>query len=165
MSAPLNLIGVRFDKLLVTGLLEGTPSGRRWACVCDCGESCEKITTQLRRATRRFGGCRRCETEARRKVHVTHGRARRARLYDTWKGMRQRCADQANPYYGGKGIRLCATWNDYSVFEAWALAHGYDDTLVIERRDASKNYEPANCEWITKSENSRRAAATRKVRA
>lgn len=39
----------------------------------------------------------------------------------------------------------------------WALTHGYDDSLTIDRIDSKKGYEPENCEWVTKSENSRRA--------
>jgi len=38
----------------------------------------------------------------------------------------------------------------------WALANGYKEGLTIERIDKDKNYCPQNCEWVTRSENSRR---------
>lgn len=74
----------------------------------------------------------------------------RARLYDTWRGMRQRCNNSKASYYsiyGGQGIKVCAEWDDYIQFKEWALTHGYTDNLLIERRDNTKDYEPSNCYW------------------
>jgi hypothetical protein len=60
--------------------------------------------------------------------------------------------------YINKGIEVCKEWRDsFEAFMGWALAHGYDDSLTIERVDASKDYCPSNCEWITSTENSVRA--------
>jgi len=83
--------------------------------------------------------------------------------------MRDRCANRENPYYGGKGITVCADWADYPTFRAWALAHGYvhsaevsrADRLSIERINPAVGYCPENCEWITGRENSRRMAIAR----
>jgi hypothetical protein len=61
-------------------------------------------------------------------------------------------------YYGGKGVRICEQWLDFVVFRDWAHSHGYADHLTIERKDPSGNYEPANCEWITRQENARRGS-------
>jgi len=88
-----------------------------------------------------------------------HGGAR-TRLYNTWRNMRGRCSNPNNPSfrrYGGKGIKVCPEWGSFGVFRDWAKSHGYADDLTIDRIDSTGNYEPDNCQWITGSENSRRA--------
>lgn len=55
--------------------------------------------------------------------------------------------------YGGRGIKVCEEWKDYSVFKAWALNNGYTDNLTIDRIDNDGNYEPSNCQWLTNREN------------
>ena len=55
---------------------------------------------------------------------------------------------------------MCDEWlSGYSVFEEWALSHGYvpDDGLSIERIDSNGDYCPENCEWIPLSENTARS--------
>lgn len=52
-------------------------------------------------------------------------------------------------YYGGRGIALCKEWNDFMVFHNWAIDHGYNDTLTIDRIDGDGNYEPGNCRWVS----------------
>lgn len=59
-----------------------------------------------------------------------------------------------NELYGGRGIRICREWaNEYLVFKKWALSHGYEDDLTIDRIDSSGGYSPENCQWLSNSEN------------
>ena len=78
------------------------------------------------------------------------------RLNHIWKGMKQRCYNNKHKefkYWGGKGVIICDEWlNDFDAFYDWALTHGYDDTLTIDRIDSNGNYEPSNCKWATPSE-------------
>jgi len=61
-------------------------------------------------------------------------------------------------YYGGRGIKVCDKWlNNYLAFKAWALSHGYKNNLTIDRIKNDGNYTPINCQWITRSENTRKA--------
>ena len=61
-------------------------------------------------------------------------------------------------WYGGKGISVCDEWRLHpKEFETWALEHGYEEDLTIDRICEQKDYEPCNCRWITLEENSRRA--------
>ena len=80
------------------------------------------------------------------------------KLYNSWRGMKQRCYDKSqlkqNKSY--KGIEVCDNWLRYASFKEWAMNNGYEDGLTIERINPKGNYEPSNCEWITKGENSRR---------
>lgn len=89
--------------------------------------------------------------------NIKHG-GYKTRLYRIWKQMRIRCRCKTNPtyrFYGARGITICPEWDDFAVFRDWALSHGYDDTLSIDRIDNDGNYEPGNCRWITREEQSR----------
>lgn len=69
--------------------------------------------------------------------------------------MRSRC--QVHPHYAGRGIQVCAEWDNYPAFRAWALAHAYEVGLSIDRIDPAGHYEPGNCRWIPFAENARLA--------
>ena len=90
----------------------------------------------------------------REKNHGDYG----TKLYNSWRGMKQRCYDKSQRKYNKKyeGIEVCDEWMKYAQFKEWALDNGYREGLTIERKNSAGNYEPSNCEWITKSENSRR---------
>jgi len=81
------------------------------------------------------------------------------RLYRTWESMKRRCYnvnDNVYRYYGGRGIKVCSAWKDsYLSFKEWALNNGYKTDLTIDRIDNDGNYEPKNCQWITKSQNTK----------
>lgn len=85
----------------------------------------------------------------------THGGSD-TRLYHIWHGMRSRCNTPTvfgYEYYGGRGIKVCSEWeNSFEIFREWALSHGYDDTLTIDRKDTNGDYTPDNCQWITQTE-------------
>jgi hypothetical protein len=79
--------------------------------------------------------------------------------------MRLRCNGANQPgykYYGGKGVKVCAEWDTYPAFRDWAHSHGYTDELSIDRIDPNGHYDPANCEWVTPTENTRRMFSSRK---
>lgn len=79
------------------------------------------------------------------------------RLFSIYLSMKYRCYNttcRAYKNYGGRGIIVCDEWkNDFNNFYNWAMANGYKDDLTIDRIDNDGNYEPNNCRWITKSEN------------
>ena len=93
------------------------------------------------------------------------------RLKKTWYSMIYRChgknlSPKTALYYRDKGITVCDEWKEsFAVFEKWAMENGYDDNLTIDRIDPCKNYCPENCQWITKSENSRKAASDKRKNA
>ena len=70
--------------------------------------------------------------------------------------MKGRCYNPNDPKfkdYGGRGIVICAEWkDDFAAFRNWAMAHGYQDDLTIDRIDVDGNYEPSNCRWATSKE-------------
>lgn len=79
------------------------------------------------------------------------------------KGMVYRCeceSDKSYPRYGARGIKVCDEWHKYSEFEEWALCHGYEEGLTIDRIDSSGNYCPENCRWVSREINSRFKSTT-----
>lgn len=95
----------------------------------------------------------------------SHGMSKH-RLYRIWKHIKQRCNnpnDQAYRNYGGKGVKVCKEWEEsFVAFKDWALSNGYEEHLTIDREDSDGNYEPSNCRWVTRAENTRRARKGRK---
>ena len=78
----------------------------------------------------------------------------RASLRKIWGGMKKRCYDKSSKdykNYGAKGVRICDEWlNDFESFYHWALTHGYERGLSIDRICNSRGYSPGNCHWVTK---------------
>lgn len=76
----------------------------------------------------------------------------KTRLHRVWRGMHERCTYQNHKsyaYYGGRGIAVCEEWNDFAVFEEWALANGYREGLKLDRKDNDGPYAPKNCRFVT----------------
>lgn len=128
-------------------------------CRCKCGRLRVVAAADLNAGV---GHCRGCN----RGVPPTHGESGRTRtnLYGVWKVMRARCTNpnvERYPRYGGRGISVCDEWNEYTTFREWAMQNGYAPGLEIDRRDNDGNYEPGNCRWITKKQNSRNTSTNR----
>ena len=137
-----------------------------WLCQCDCGKLTEVKSNDLLRGNTKSCGC--LQKEKARLINLKHGDNRgykSTRLYRIWRGMKSRCLNPKTHgycYYGGKGVSIFTRWqNNYIEFKGWALGNGYQDNLIIDRINSDGNYEPNNCQWITKSENSRKACNER----
>lgn len=72
--------------------------------------------------------------------------------HNIWCGIRKRCnnpRDRLYPYYGARGIKVCARWDDFAAFLA-DMGPRPSSQHSIERRDNDKGYEPINCCWATR---------------
>ena len=70
-------------------------------------------------------------------------------LYETWRGMRQRCYNPKRTSfhrYGGRGIYVCAAWDDFwgFVFDMGEKPVGH----TLDRIDNDWHYTPNNCRWV-----------------
>lgn len=84
-------------------------------------------------------------------------------LYSRWRGMRARCNNKNNEHYnnyGGRGISVCKEWDDFMLFQDWALANGYNDTLTLDRKNNNLGYNPDNCRWVTQVEQNNNQSKT-----
>jgi hypothetical protein len=83
----------------------------------------------------------------------------KTRLHVIWCKIKSRCLCKTSSgysYYGGRGIAVCAEWQDsYEAFRDWALANGYRDDLEIDRINNDGNYEPSNCRWASRHQQMR----------
>lgn len=176
-----DLVGKRFHRLVIlkregSRVDKKNKKRRLWLCQCDCG-TLKFLTTHDLRLTKSCG-CQRIESSSiwgkksiKNIQHLgtiastKHG-LRNTRIYTIWKGIKQRCFYEKCPSYknyGGRGITMCDEWkNDVKCFYDWAIANGYNENLSIDRIDNDGNYEPTNCRWITKAENSRKARLERR---
>ena len=143
MPDALDLLNQRFGLLVAVAEAERNPSGKRqYLCKCDCGNYRVVIATLLHKGKVISCGCVKCTEQ---------------RMYSIYRDMLSRCYNpnvKAYKYYGARGITVCPEWKqNYLAFKEWAMSHGYDNNLTIDRIDCTKEYSPDNCRWIPHAEN------------
>ena len=155
--------GTRFGRLSVVIEHQQRCGRRRFLCRCDCGALTIVDMAKLRSGRTRSCGCLAREINA---LHsVTHGQNGRP-LYRVWAAMKSRCA---NPNvasfgrYGGRGISVCEEWLEYARFQVWADTNGYRSGLTLDRIDNDGNYEPGNCQWVSRSRQANNRTSSRLV--
>lgn len=154
MPRPSRPIGSRFGRLT----LIGRPGPNKWLVRCDCGVS--KVVDGGNVASGKTKSCGCLQSESARingRVTKTHGLTRSS-TYSSWVSMKQRCltpTHPAYPKYGGRGVSVCKRWaasfNDFLA----DMGPRPPGTSLDRFPNGDGNYEPGNCRWATRSNNSR----------
>lgn len=157
-----DLTGQKFGRLLVlefAGTKPASPTSVRsyWRCRCDCGNA-----AIVPAAAMKSGGTRSCGCLKQKHGHTT--KTFRSPTYRAWSNAIDRCRNprhHAYALYGGRGIRVCDRWlngdGTLSAFQCFLADMGErpDPTLTLDRfPDKDGNYEPGNCRWATRREQS-----------
>ena len=158
--------GTRFGSLVVLERVRGWRNEFRHKCLCDCGNHTLVPVAYL--TSGRAHRCRDCGRKSGAKSIVTHGEgAKRNQTpeYKTWAGMKRRCeipSDIGYHRYGGRGIKVCERWQDYSNFLA-DMGRKPTPKHTIEREDGNGAYEPRNCSWADRTAQARNTRSNRIV--
>lgn len=150
--------GDRYGRFTIIKEVEQKNKQRRFLCICDCGTIKNVALVLLRNGETKSCGCLKREHLI--KIATKHGktpRGKRNKLHAIWVSMKQRCLNKkcsVYEFYGNRGIRIHPDWLGFEEFESWALKNGYKEGLSIERKNVNGHYEPNNCEWIERSEQS-----------
>jgi hypothetical protein len=131
----------------------GDGKGRLARCRCFCGRVFMALQRKLVSGKHRSCGCLRVRRL------VTHGECRSGKItreYKIWNGMISRCrpSGRAHKYYAGRGITICERWkNSFAAFleDMGRCPPG----LTLDRIDNSRGYDPGNCRWATRKQQSR----------
>jgi hypothetical protein len=130
---------------------------------CECGT--EKIigVDPVKRGKTRSCGCLGREISAARMRDRSEFRAGRRThgktgtpTFVTWMAMLSRCTNKNitnYAYYGGRGITVCERWMSFENFLSDMGER--PEGMSIDRKDVNGNYEPSNCQWATRLEQSR----------
>lgn len=156
MGSRIDLTGHTYGRLHVIMLssqriIRGKKSLAQWVCRCECGKDPVVLieTDTMRQGHTRSCGCLAWETGRK------HGMWN-SLTYKSWSAMRDRCSNSNNksyPYYGGRGITVCARWNNledgFQNFLSDMGGRGAKE-MTIDRIDSDKGYFPENCQWLDK---------------
>ncbi|KAA3598797.1 MAG: hypothetical protein D8M57_13105 [Candidatus Scalindua sp. AMX11] len=149
-----DITGHRFGRLTVLGF--GYRSPRRegyWRVLCSCGKM--KIVRGADMKNGKIQSCGCLRSERTRIATMSHGMSKTS-TYSVWVNMKRRCTDTGNAAYnnyGGRGIKVCTRWLE--SFENFLSDMGErPNKTSLDRINNDGNYEPANCKWATRKEQS-----------
>lgn len=152
-----DLTGMKFRKLTVVAVSH-IDKHVFWLCKCDCGNDAVVASNHLQKKNGTTScGCARAK----------HGNARPGKLhplYRAWLGMRARCNNpRSKTYanYGGRGITVCAEWDDFTVF-AGDMGDRPPGTS-LDRIDNNGPYSKDNCRWATPAQQVRNTRVARYI--
>lgn len=162
----INHIGKTYFRLTVSEYCGKTSQDgdHLWRCECECGNVVVVQAKNLFHTYYPVKSCGCLYKETRHSAKATHGLSRTPE-YAVWLDMRRRCSNPNSTNYsnyGGRGITVCERWLDFTNFFA-DMGQRPTAKHEIDRRDNDGNYEPDNCYWATRYEQSIHKRSTRWV--
>jgi hypothetical protein len=155
----INMIGVRYNRLVVSSLKFRENNTTFVMANCDCGKEIKVGFAKLKNGHTKGCGC----------VSIgkrTHYKSKHP-LYRVWDAIRYRCNNKnASNYmrYGGRGIYICDEWNnDFKKFYDWAVYNNWNNKMQVNRIDNNRGYSPENCNLVNPKENAMNRRSNRYV--
>jgi hypothetical protein len=134
-----------------------------WQCVCDCGGKSIVSTSDLNKGRTNSCGCLR--RERMKNLNKSHGQSY-SKTYQSWVKAKDRCFNPkhvAFHKYGGAGITVCDRWkNSFENFYA-DMGDPPTEKHSLDRIENSKGYDPENCRWATKKQQSENSSWPRLI--
>lgn len=84
-------------------------------------------------------------------------------VYVAWTNMKTRCDNPRSTqfkWYGARGIHYCPEWAKFQAFYE-DMFPGWQQDLVLDRKDNELSYYPDNCRWIAESESAMNRRSTK----
>lgn len=161
----LDLVGLRFNMLLVIKKADPIRRHSAFLCKCDCGN--ERVVIGCLLKSRKVGCCGCSDGDAKRRVKYLN-----RQLYEIWKTMRARCRYKKHigwPIYGGAGVRVCKEWDSSFIpFYEWCMKNKWKPGLQIDKDIIPKKlgippilYSPDMCSIVTRKQNIRASNHTK----
>ena len=158
-------IGKKFGRLTIIEFGDNKEfkscSRRTFNALCSCGKVVNVLCCHIVSGHTTSCGCYAKERLV--NSSTTHG-GRDSNEYSIWCNMKARCMNKNNPNYrdyGGRGIKVCDSWLEFGVFIS-DMGHR-PVTLTIDRINNDGDYEPGNCRWASRAEQSRNKRNNRNI--
>lgn len=149
-----NLMVIEFSYLRKT---KSGVNQSMWLCQCECGEVFEVRAGDLRRKDgRAIRSCKYCGP-----TRHSHCTGFQSSEYISWRSMKTRCQRQKD--YISRNITVCEQWVNSFVNFLEDMGFKPDPSYTIERIDNNKGYEPGNCKWATRYDQSRNKRSNTKI--
>jgi hypothetical protein len=148
------------SRLTVIRILEERTDGgeKIVLCRCECGKEVKVQANNLTSGNTRSCGCLRRERQS--EANRTHGKYGTPE-HASWRDMLARCYNpnvKGYPYYGAIGVVVADRWRGENGFSNFLADMGLKPSPkhTIDRHpNQAGNYEPGNCRWATRKEQSR----------
>ena len=152
-----NRTGERYGKLIAISPIRKN-NRIHWNCICDCGVKTIVNSSALGCGNTKTCGICNIKSRAKKngKNFKIHGDSHTP-LHNCWSSMIRKTSYQESY----KNIIVCNDWKQYINFKEWALKNGFKKGLTIERINNDNGYNPNNCKFATRAEQSRNRTTTK----
>jgi len=144
-----------YDRLTVIEFADSDGTGLRWLCRCECGK-----TTIVRGSSLRNGHTVSCGCKS-----ASENGLSTTPEHRIWRAMHNRCYNTNHThyqYYGGRGIAICDRWREsFAAFLEDMGPKPFPEATIDRFPDNDGNYEPGNCKWSTRKEQSQNTRTTK----